>query len=47
MSVGHSNTEPGDLYYECTPCGYSAPVGIAIGLCPHCGDALDETSPFA
>jgi len=27
-------------YYECTPCGYTAPAGVAIGLCPHCGDRL-------
>jgi len=47
MSIGHLQTEPGDLYYECAPCGYTAPIDIPIGLCPHCGDALSETSAFA
>jgi len=45
--IGHSNSEPGELYYSCTPCGYTAPATIAIGLCPNCGDSLDETSAFA
>jgi len=47
MSIGHSNTEPGDLYYECTECDYTTPLDIGIGLCPRCGEDLPEKSAFA
>lgn len=47
MSTGHSHTEPGDLYYECTQCGYTTPLDIGIGLCPRCRVDLVEKSPFA
>ncbi len=47
MSIGHSNTEPGDLYYECADCGYTTPMDISIGLCPRCGVKLVEKSAFA
>jgi len=42
MSIDHSNPTPKELYYECEPCDYSAPAGVAIGLCPHCGERLHE-----
>jgi rubrerythrin len=47
MALGHSHTERDDLYFECIPCGYAAPMEHAIGLCPRCGETLSETSAFA
>jgi rubrerythrin len=32
--------DPTETYYECIPCGYTARVDQAIGLCPRCGDDL-------
>jgi rubrerythrin len=40
MSKSESPTIVGDSYYECIPCGYTARVDQAIGLCPRCGDDL-------
>jgi len=40
MTTGTLNTEPGESYYECSPCGYAAPAEVAIGLCPRCGERL-------
>ncbi|MEF8812218.1 MAG: hypothetical protein V5A55_00115 [Halovenus sp.] len=42
MTTGTLTAESDESYYECAPCGYTAPAGVAIGLCPHCGDRLAE-----
>jgi len=47
MGIGHSHTEPGDLYYECTECEYASSLEVGIGLCPRCGTLLVEQSAFA
>jgi len=43
MSKSESTSTPDTAYYECTPCGYTARVDLAIGLCPRCGDDLVAT----
>lgn len=47
MSINHSNPSSDELYYECAPCGYTAPANVPIGLCPNCGESLHEKSPIA
>jgi rubrerythrin len=42
MSINHANPSSDELYYECAPCGYTAPASIPIGLCPNCGESLHE-----
>jgi len=42
MSINHANPSADELYYECTPCDYTAPASIPIGLCPNCGESLQE-----
>ena len=46
MSKTESRSAAAEKYYECTSCGYSAPVDTGIGLCPSCRDTLSEKVAF-
>jgi rubrerythrin len=43
-----SEHDPGvgsvETHYECTRCGYSAPVDVGIGLCPTCRETIPTTT---
>jgi rubrerythrin len=40
MSKSESGAATVEKHYECTHCGYTAPVDVGIGLCPTCREAI-------